>query len=132
MKVFKIVLLTMVAFGLLVAGAFAMKNLPEESGKALFSDTMLGGGTSGKSCNSCHPNGSGLEKAGDKKEFSIMGKKQKGLEEAVNFCIEMSLKGKAIDPMSEQMKDIVAYIKLLQGKASTEKPKIKKKIIMGC
>ncbi|MGQ9499721.1 MAG: hypothetical protein ACUVQ6_05120 [Dissulfurimicrobium sp.] len=32
-----------------------------------------------------------------------MGKSQKGLKEAVNFCITMVLKGKAIDPKSPDM-----------------------------
>ncbi len=86
-----------------------------KTGKALFNDTTFGNGTSGKSCNSCHLGGKGMEMAGDKKEFNIMGKKQNSLEEAVNFCIEMALKGKAIDPDGKSMKDIVAYIKSLKG-----------------
>jgi len=32
----------------------------------------------------------------------------------VNFCIEMALKGKAIDPKSEDMDNIVAYIKSIK------------------
>ncbi|MCK7470385.1 MAG: DUF6529 family protein [Desulfomicrobium escambiense] len=49
-----------------------------------------------------------------------MGKSQKSLEEAVNFCIEGALKGKPIDPKSDQMNDMVAYIKSLKGKAKAE------------
>jgi len=108
MKGLKITLLSMIALGLVFSFAFAAGNV--EKGKALFNDPKFAGGTAGKSCNSCHPNGKGLEKAAEKKEFNIMGKKQIGLEAAVNFCIENALKGKAIDPKSEQMKDIVAYI----------------------
>ncbi len=85
-----------------------------EKGKALFKDANFGNGTVGKSCNSCHPNGKGLEKAGEKTEFNIMGQKQNSLEEAVNFCIEMALKGQAIDPNGQDMKDIVAYIRSLK------------------
>lgn len=87
-----------------------------EKGKALFNDPTLGGGTSGKSCNSCHPDGKGLEKSGKKKTFTIMGKKQKSLKDAVNFCIENALKGKPIDTKSEDMANIVAYIKSLGKK----------------
>ncbi len=87
-----------------------------EKGKALFNDTMFGNGTAVKSCNSCHLGGKGLEMAGEKKEFNIMGKKQNSLEEAVNFCIEMALKGTAIDPDGKDMMNIVAYIKSLQSK----------------
>lgn len=131
MKILKIVLLSLIAISLLFSGAFAAKHLPEERGKALFNDPKLGGGTTGKSCNSCHPDGKGLEASADKKEFKIMGKTQKSLEEAVNVCIEMAMKGKAIDPKSEQMKDIVAYIKSLKAKVPAEAPK-KKKAIEGC
>jgi len=80
-------------------------------GKTLFNDPNFGSGTNGKSCNSCHIDGKGLEQAGTKAVFNIMGKTQNSLEEAVNFCIENALKGKAIDPNSQDMKDIVAYIK---------------------
>jgi len=87
-----------------------------EKGKALFNDPKFAGGTSGKSCNTCHPNGKGLENAGTKKKFGIMGQKQNSLEEAVNFCIVNANKGKAIDVKSEDMKNIVAYIKSLGKK----------------
>lgn len=112
MKGFKIVLLSLVVVGLFFSFVFASGNA--EKGKVLFNDVKFAGGTAGKSCNSCHPNGRGLENSADKKEFNIMGKKQMGLEEAVNFCIENALKGKAIDPNSEQMRNIVAYIKSLK------------------
>ncbi|MFN3739431.1 MAG: cytochrome c peroxidase [Thermodesulfovibrionales bacterium] len=108
----------------LIAIAYAAGNV--EKGKALFNDPKLG--TSGKSCNSCHPDGKGLEQAGTKKEFNLMGKSQKSLEEAVNFCIEMALKGKAIDPKGSDMANIVTYIKSLSGKAAPKK----KKAIEGC
>ncbi len=114
MKVLRIALLSMMALGLLFSVALAAKHLPEERGKALFTDPKFAGGS--KSCNECHPGGKGLEKAAEKKEFKIMGKTQKSLEEAVNFCIENANKGKPIDPKSDQMKDIVAYIKPLNGK----------------
>jgi cytochrome c553 len=128
MKVIRIAILTMITLGL-ISGVFAAD---VSKGKALFNDSKLGGGTSGKSCNSCHPDGKGLEKSADKKEFMIMGKSQKSLEEAVNFCIEMALKGKAIDPKSTDMANIVAYIKSLKGmKMDKEMPK-KKKAIEGC
>jgi cytochrome c len=84
-----------------------------ERGKKLFKDEKFGNGTAGKSCNSCHPDGKGLEKAGAKSEFNIMGQRQNSLAEAVNFCIKMALKGQPIDPNGQDMKDIVAYIRSL-------------------
>lgn len=112
MKVLKITMLSMLAVGLLFSGALAAE---VATGKALFNNPELGGGRSGKSCNSCHPGGRGVEKAGEKKSFNIMGQKQNGLEAAVNFCIEMALKGKPIDAKSTDMADIMAYIRSLKG-----------------
>ncbi len=82
-------------------------------GKALFNNPALGSSTNANSCNTCHPEGRGLKKAGEKKKFHIMGKKQESIEEAVNICIEMPLKGKALDPEGEDMANIVTYIKSL-------------------
>ncbi len=131
MKALKILIILIVALALITPVVYAAKHLPEERGKALFNDPKFAGGTAGKSCNSCHPGGKGLEKSADKKEFKIMGKTVKSLEEAVNLCIEMANKGKAIDPNSDQMKDIVAYIKSLKAATPSEAPK-KKKAIEGC
>jgi cytochrome c peroxidase len=77
-----------------------------EKGKVLFNDPKFGGGTVGMSCNSCHQDGRGLEKAGDRKD----------LEKMVNACIKNALKGKGIDLKSAEMADIVAYLKSLKGK----------------
>ncbi|MFN3481078.1 MAG: hypothetical protein ACK415_11950 [Thermodesulfovibrionales bacterium] len=133
MKTLRIMVLAIVALGLVFSGVFAAD---VEKGKALFNDPKLGGGTSGKSCNSCHPDGKGL--MGGKKEYVTPapgGKKKthKTLEEAVNWCIEMALKGKAIDPKGEDMANIVAYINSLKAEpAKKEMPKKKKKAIEGC
>lgn len=115
MKLLKVAVLSLMVTGLVFSAAFAGKHLPEERGKVLFNDQSFAGGV--KACNACHPNGRGLENAGEKKEFHIMGKTQKSLEEAVNVCIVNANKGKAIDVKSDQMKDMVAYIKSLKKKA---------------
>ncbi len=111
MKFVKIILLSILVLGLTFTMAAAKSQFPEERGKVLFKDSKFAGGT--KSCNECHPNGKGLEKSAYKGEFKIMGKNIKSLEDAVNFCIVNANKGKAIDVKSEQMKDIVSYIKTL-------------------
>ncbi|BCB95581.1 hypothetical protein JZK55_05030 [Dissulfurispira thermophila] len=133
MKAMRIAILTMLAIGLVFSGVFAAD---VAKGKALFNDPKLGGGTSGKSCNSCHPDGKGL--TGGKKEYVTPapgGKKKihKNLEGAVNWCIEMALKGKAIDPKGGDMANLVAYINSLKGEMPMKKemPK-KKKAIEGC
>ncbi|MBI5056597.1 MAG: hypothetical protein HZB61_08290 [Nitrospirae bacterium] len=114
MKAIRIMLLSLLVVGLICSFAFAES--AADKGKALFNDAKFAGGTSGKSCGSCHMNGKGLEKAADKKEFNLAGKKQASLEEAVNVCIVNQNKGTAIDANSDDMKSIVAYIKSLKPK----------------
>lgn len=94
--------------------AFASGDI--ERGKKLFNDPALGGSTNSSSCNSCHSNGSGLEKAGTKTYSSFMGLKAQTLEDIVNICIEKPLKGKALAADSPEMQDLVAYIRSLGGK----------------
>ena len=96
--------------------AFAMSHEAVERGKALFENPNFAGGK--KACNSCHPGGDGLLKAGSKSEFSIMGKKQNSLEEAVNFCIVNANKGTAIAEDSKEMQDVVSFIKSLGAKGT--------------
>lgn len=110
MKMLRIAVFSMVVLGLLVSGAFAAGD--PAKGKALFNDPKFATGS--KACSECHPGGKGMEKAGGKKEFHIMGKVQKSLEEAVNACIVNANKGKAIDVKSKEMADMVAYIKSLK------------------
>jgi cytochrome c len=95
---------------------------PFQKGKALWNDPKLAGSTNEKSCGTCHPNGKKVN--GKKKRFKIMGKTLKSREAAINFCIEMALKGKPLQKNSEEMKSLVSYMKTLKGK--------KKKVIVGC
>ena len=112
MKLIKITFMSLIVLGSLLTLVFAAGEA--EKGKALFNDPNFAGGV--KACNSCHPNGQGLEKAADKKEFHVMGKTQKSLEEAINTCIVNASQGKAIDVKSAQMKEMAAYIKSLKPK----------------
>jgi cytochrome c len=115
MKLFKIAMFSLIALSLIVSFAFAAGDV--EKGKALFNDPKLG--TNGQTCGTCHPNGKGLEKSGamDKKEWTTPGGAAKSLEDAINLCITMALKGKALDKNSPEMQDLVAYIKSLGGQA---------------
>lgn len=114
MKLLRMFLISILVIGLTFSVAVASKHTPQERGKILFNDPKFAGGS--KSCNECHINGKGLEKAGMKKEFTIMGKNLRSLEDAVNFCIEKANKGKPIDVKSQQMQDIVSYINSLTPK----------------
>jgi cytochrome c len=101
--ILRLLLLSLIAVSIIFSLAFAEGNA--EKGKELFNDPKLGNATSGKSCNTCHPDGKGLDKAADKEK--------KSLEKTINSCIENALNGEPLDPESEQMKDLVAYIKSL-------------------
>ena len=116
MKKIGIAVISALAICISVSFAFAAGNV--EKGKALFNDAKAFGAPGEKSCNSCHPDGKGLEKAGmrGKKEWKNPGGTWLNLEDANNVCIMMANKGKTIDPRSKEMKDLVAYIKSLAKK----------------
>ncbi len=111
---------TMVVLCLLISSigiglAFAVQQSASvEKGKALFNDTKLG--TNGNSCATCHPDGKGLEGAGAKKAWKTPAGNHKTLEEAINVCITMALKGKALDVKSAEMQSMALYIKSLGAK----------------
>jgi len=107
-----VVLLTLFVISIAIAA------IPQEAsldkGKALFNDPKLG--TTGKSCNSCHPDGKGVDKAGEKSN----------LENILNSCITKGLKGKAVDVKSVEMQSLVLYVKSFGAKkpAATKKPQV--------
>jgi len=88
-----------------------------DKGKALFNDPKLG--TAGKSCNTCHNDGKGMEKAAAKKDLEIM----------INSCITGALKGKALDVKSADMQSLVLYLKSF---AADKKPAAVKPSHTGC
>lgn len=117
MKSFRIALLAALVVMLGAGVLFAMQHEASvEKGKALFNDPKLG--TTGKSCNDCHPNGKGTEESGAKAD----------LPRIVNACITASIKGKEIDEKSMEMQSMVMYIKSL---GTGGKP-AKKKAAVGC
>jgi mono/diheme cytochrome c family protein len=85
-----------------------------KKGKALFNDPELG--SSGSSCNTCHTDGRGLEKAAKKRKWIIGGKVHSTLEEAINYSIVTGLRGSALNVESAEMQSLVLYIKSLGGK----------------
>ena len=108
MKSLQVILITLVALFIVCSLGLAGEKGNADKGKALFNDAKFAGGK--KACGECHPNGKGLEKAADKKEF----KTQDSLERQVNACIVGANKGNVIEPKSAEMADIIAYIKSLK------------------
>ena len=108
MRLLKPLFLSAIVLGLGFSLALAAGNV--EKGKALFNDPGLG--TNGSTCGTCHPGGQGLENAGakNKKEWRTPGGVETSLKDAINICITMALKGKALDKNSQKMQDLVAYI----------------------
>ncbi len=118
MKGVKILAGIVFASVLVIVTALAAQEVSAARGKALFNDPKLG--TTGKSCNDCHPNGKGAEKMATKENAAI--------ERIVNGCITQSIKGKALDTNSAEMQSMVLYIKSL-----AEKPaEMQKKAPIGC
>lgn len=93
--------------------SYATQHTAEDRGKTHFNNPTFAGGK--KSCSTCHPEGRGLERAGVKAKFSIMGGEQGSLEEAINVCIVNANKGSALDVNSIEMQELSSYIKSLKA-----------------
>ncbi|MCI5219675.1 MAG: DUF1924 domain-containing protein [Candidatus Electrothrix sp. LOE2] len=101
-----------VAFAVLSLSAAQAGNV--ENGKKLFESPTFGGGTSGKTCASCHADGTKLgADLFEREKHMIMGKEVASVADTVNVCIEMAMKGKAIKTDSDEMKDVLAYMQTL-------------------
>jgi cytochrome c peroxidase len=109
MKSVRTAVLIILSFSLVAGIAFAADQASAEKGKALFNDPKLG--TTGQSCNDCHPNGKGADKAAAKKD----------IDRIVNSCITHSIKGQTLDAKSMEMQSLVMYIKSLGEKTPTPK-----------
>ncbi len=105
---------------LVIAGGFSLAHAADvEKGKALFESPTLGGGTTGKTCKSCHAGGKKLgADLFDRKKLTFMGMDRVNVAEIVNTCIEKPLGGSAIDPDGEEMQDLLAYMKSLVAEKS--------------
>lgn len=89
----------------MVAGVAMAGKSSVEMGEKLFNDPTLGGSTNDTTCSSCHPDGKGLEKAGDNNK----------LAEVINRCITGPLKGSKIDGRTVAMRSLKMYILSLGG-----------------
>jgi cytochrome c553 len=104
MKKFHLAVILMGSALLLAGPALAGKS-SVEYGKKLFNDPQLGGSTTAESCNDCHLDGKGLEKAGSNPKLSAV----------INRCITGPLKGEKIDGRSVEMRSLKMYIESLGG-----------------
>ncbi len=90
-------------------------------GKLLFESPALGGGTSGKTCLTCHEHGRNFSpETMSKKQYLVMGNPVASLAEVINFCIEVALRGEAIAENGEEMNDLLAYLPVFIKNNSTK------------
>lgn len=82
-----------------------------KNGRLLFRDEALGGSTNDKSCRSCHKNESELAGSASKNYDSLFGYITRDVEEVINLCIILPLKGKPYAKDSQEMADILAYLR---------------------
>jgi cytochrome c len=92
---------------LLLGGpAFANEAPSLSLGKTLFESVDLG--TTGKSCQSCHAQGKGLDMIGDFNDEE--------LKDIINACLRDALGGKLISTDSQEMEALHAYVRKFQKK----------------
>ncbi len=91
---------------LLMSGllAYAIETPSLSLGKTLFESAELG--TKGRSCNTCHPQGKGLNMVGDFNDTE--------LKDIVNACLRDALGAKIISPDSQEMNALVGYVRKFQ------------------
>lgn len=100
----KCILLVLAGFITVYAGSGLSNDSTAEKGKDLFNDSGLGGSANMTSCATCHPDGKGLERAGDRDD----------LTEMINTCIQRPLAGQPLDKDSAEMESLTMYIKTLK------------------
>ncbi len=83
------------------------------AGRALFHDTALGGSSNSKSCYSCHKRESELAGSADKDYDAMFGFVTRDIEDVINLCIVLPLKGKPYAKDSQEMADLIAYLRSL-------------------
>ena len=93
-----------------------------DRGELLFNDPTLGRGSNGKTCNTCHAGGLDLAiNVIHKENFEIMGVKVENIREAVNFCIQVTLRGEGLDLQGEAMDDLLSYLDFIAKKGGGKK-----------
>ncbi|MBU1710792.1 MAG: hypothetical protein KKE17_12365 [Proteobacteria bacterium] len=93
------------AIALMSVPAFA-EEASVELGEKLFNNPGLGASQNAINCNTCHPNGEGMENAGGKAN----------LVATINRCIVGPLKGEALNEETVAMQSLKMYIQSLGKK----------------
>ena len=91
---------------LIATPVFAIESPSLELGKTLYESNELG--TKGRSCNSCHTDGKGLELIGDFNDEE--------LKDIINACIRDALGGELISVESQEMQALLSYVRTFEKK----------------
>ena len=121
----KIILRLLLITAVIVVSTRAFADGDVKRGKTLFNDPKLSGSSFGVSCNTCHPRGKGLEHSWsiEKTTWSSCSGERNSLEDSINTCILTANKGQPLDLKSQEMKDLIAYIKSLAKNTKKKQPK---------
>ena len=95
-------LVTSFAIGLMSVPAFAEES-SVELGKKLFNNSGLGASKNAINCNTCHPNGEGLENVGKNPKLTAI----------INKCIIGPLQGEKLNEQTVAMQSLKMYIQSL-------------------
>ena len=92
-----------IAVVLMAMPSFAAEEPSVELGRKLFNNPGLGNSKNSISCNTCHPDGEGMQNAGQKPNLAAI----------INQCIVGPLKGDGISENTVAMESLKMYIKSL-------------------
>jgi len=101
----KLIIIFCVTF-LMAVQVHAVETPSLDLGKTLFESNELG--TKGRSCNTCHAQGKGLDMTGDFNDQE--------LKDIINACIRDALGGELISTESQEMEALLSYVKTFQKK----------------
>ena len=98
---------TIILLGILLVGpslSLAVESPSLDLGKSLFEASELG--TKQRNCNTCHPQGKGLDQVGDFNDDE--------LKDIINACIRDALGGEMLATNSQEMNALLGYVRMFQ------------------
>lgn len=97
---------------LLFISSFFFSACNKDPGEEIFKDKEFANNQKSVSCSYCHSGGAKLNGVATQTVFEIDGETYHSIENVINqVMIKQFMKGDPIDKNSQQMKDLVAYIK---------------------
>jgi cytochrome c len=99
---------------LFLTGLMVFSACNKEPGETLFTDRDFASNKKNVSCSYCHSDGAKLNDTDVQTVFDINGKTYNSIETVINqVMITQFMQGEPIEENSQQMKDLIAYVKKL-------------------